>query len=108
MRYIEAAHAPGPGGCVGPLPEPFLSGCVGVGGMSAVEVVLGFAAHPFDRLGVESGDCGEVFEGAAGGESSADLVAEAVAPVDGVERRFPDGLELFELVPRQVIEHPFG
>jgi hypothetical protein len=57
--------------------EPFLSGCVGVGRVPATEVALGFATQPFDRLGVETGDGGEVLEGAAGGEGAADLVAEA-------------------------------
>jgi hypothetical protein len=85
--------------------ELLLAGRVAVGGVPAAEVLAGFVAQPFDRRLVESGRRGYVLEGAAGGESSADLVAEGLAPVDGFERRVPHGLELFELTLRQFFEH---
>jgi hypothetical protein len=49
----------------------------------AVEVLAGFASQPLNRLVVQSGYRGQALDGAAGGESSADLVAEALVLVDG-------------------------
>jgi hypothetical protein len=49
---------------------------------------------------IEPGHGGEVLEGAAGGECLGHLVAEVLAPVDGLRRRGPDRFELLELTLR--------
>jgi hypothetical protein len=60
---------PSAGRCDSPV-EAILAGGVRVGGVPAVEVPTWLMPQSVDRRVIESGCRGEVFEGAAGGESS--------------------------------------